>query len=297
MTTHIGLIGCGPWGANILRDLRDLGCEVTVVARHDTSVERAQRTGAHAIVRSFDDLPDIDGAVVATEATDHFRALSALLSRNIPIYCEKPITTDIAHVRTLLDLAPERIFVMHKWRYHPAIERTRQVIADGHLGHPVALRTTRHQWGTSHSDIDVSWTLMPHDLSIWLHLIGKIPEPVWAKGHWADGKLQSMVGMLGESPWFHLDISCRAAEHSRVIVVELEGGTITISNRDYGIVTVQELNRDKPTSLRVDNAMPLLAELRAFVQHVQGGPPPMSSLSEAAQVVERVTQLRRIAAD
>jgi hypothetical protein len=34
--------------------------------------------------------------------------------------------------------------------------------------------------------------------------------------------------------------------------------------------------------------MPLLAELRAFVEHLQGGPPPRSSAAEAVAIVERV---------
>ena len=48
----IGLVGCGPWGANILRDLRTLGCEV-FVARNPSSVARVEAGLAHEVVRSI----------------------------------------------------------------------------------------------------------------------------------------------------------------------------------------------------------------------------------------------------
>ena len=34
--------------------------------------------------------------------------------------------------------------------------------------------------------------------------------------------------------------------------------------------------------------MPLLAELRAFVEHLRGGPPPRSSAADGVAVVEAV---------
>ena len=40
---------------------------------------------------------------------------------------------------------------------------------------------------------------------------------------------------------------------------------------------------------------PLLTELAAFLGHLRGGPPPMSSAAEGAEVVERVAEVRRAA--
>jgi predicted dehydrogenase len=41
--------------------------------------------------------------------------------------------------------------------------------------------------------------------------------------------------------------------------------------------------------------MPLLAELAAFLDHLRGGPPPRSSAAEAAQSVETIAAIRRLA--
>jgi hypothetical protein len=41
--------------------------------------------------------------------------------------------------------------------------------------------------------------------------------------------------------------------------------------------------------------MPLLLELRAFVEHIRGGPPPRSSLADGLLIVERIAALRVLA--
>jgi hypothetical protein len=41
--------------------------------------------------------------------------------------------------------------------------------------------------------------------------------------------------------------------------------------------------------------MPLLRELRAFLEHLDGGPPPRSSAAEGTRIVEVVEGLRALA--
>jgi hypothetical protein len=45
----------------------------------------------------------------------------------------------------------------------------------------------------------------------------------------------------------------------------------------------------------VEGELPLLAELRAFVEHLGGGPPPKSSAAEGAAVVRTIATLRELA--
>jgi hypothetical protein len=51
----------------------------------------------------------------------------------------------------------------------------------------------------------------------------------------------------------------------------------------------------EPERRPVSGEMPLLRELRAFVDHVRGGPPPRSSAAEGLLVVERIAELRHMA--
>ena len=45
----------------------------------------------------------------------------------------------------------------------------------------------------------------------------------------------------------------------------------------------------------ISSDMPLLLELRAFVEHIRGGPPPRSSLADGLLIVERIAALRVLA--
>lgn len=57
---QIGLVGCGRWGKNILRDLVSLDCEVHVVAHDIESKGNAREYGAHEILDTLSMLkPDL----------------------------------------------------------------------------------------------------------------------------------------------------------------------------------------------------------------------------------------------
>ena len=51
----------------------------------------------------------------------------------------------------------------------------------------------------------------------------------------------------------------------------------------------------EPERRPIDPEWPLLRELRAFVEHVRGGPPPRSSAAEHVEIVERLVALRALA--
>ena len=52
---------------------------------------------------------------------------------------------------------------------------------------------------------------------------------------------------------------------------------------------------DEPEKRPISTELPLLRELRAFVEHLDGGPPPRSSAREGAEIVKAIAELRRFA--
>ena len=90
----------------------------------------------------------------------------------MPIYCEKPFTTDVDDAEELVAAAPTSLFVMHKWRYHPGVLALGELARRGDIGRVQGLTTERLQWGEGHGRTDVVWHLAPHDLSIGLELLG-----------------------------------------------------------------------------------------------------------------------------
>ncbi|MGH2764809.1 MAG: Gfo/Idh/MocA family oxidoreductase, partial [Actinomycetota bacterium] len=96
----VALVGFGRWGRVIFRDLTALGAAVVVSVPSDESRRRAEAAGAAAVVARVEDLPDADGAVVATPTATHAEIVERLLDRfSVPVFVEKPLTSNVEDAR------------------------------------------------------------------------------------------------------------------------------------------------------------------------------------------------------
>jgi predicted dehydrogenase len=279
---------------HILRDLCVLGCEVHVVARSPASRGRAEEGGAASVVASVEELPEIDGAVVASSTVSHAAVAESLLGRGVPVFVEKPLTADVGEAERLAAIGGDRLFVMDKWRYHPGIEALAEIARSSELGKVVGLRTTRVSWGHRFEDVDTVWIHAPHDLAIALEILGTVPAARSAVGEVQDGSLSGLVAFLGDVPWRAIEISATSAERRREIKLVCEQGVAWLADAYADHVAVAPTGGE-PEGRALSTEMPLLCELRAFVEHLDGGPPPRSSAAEGAEVVRRIAELRVLA--
>lgn len=298
---RIGLVGCGRWGRHILRDLKAAGVEVHVAVRGAESRDRALAGGASGIVDDAAKLPVMDGFVVATPTATHADVLEGLVGTGKPLFVEKPMTHDLARARRLVEQAGERLFVMDKWRYHPVIEAMREEIAAGNIGDVLGINLIRQGWSNPHRDVSALWILAPHDLSIVLHLTGRIP-PVIAAFPAADGRADlGMTAHLGGPglPNVMLDIGIASPEHRRRCLVMGSRGCLELRDGYEERLFIRDGAPGDPAAQErirmTSDALPLRAELDRFLDFVAGqGPAPMSSAAEGLLIVERLTEIEAI---
>lgn len=277
----------------MLRDLRALGCEVHVVARSAESVRRAREGGASSIVGSVEDLPALDGAVVASLTSSHAEVVRALLPREVPVFVEKPLTDDADDARELVDAAGERIFLMDKWRYHPGVRAIAGLVRRGEIGAVTTIHTRRISDSDPHPDVDTVWTHLPHDLAIADELLGFLPEPAWAVEERVDGARVGLHAGLGGPPWVITETSCVAPAPQRQLRVT---GTDGAAWLDGGYAEVIGVVRDGVAERRpIAGELPLLAELRAFTGFLHGGPPPVATAAKGLEVVRAIASLSALA--
>jgi predicted dehydrogenase len=305
VSTQIVQWGCGRWGANVLRDLLHLGARVTVVARGEDSVRRAREGGAHVVVRDIGELDGVDGIVIVTPAPHHAEAIRRAAGLSCPIFCEKPLVTDASCASELLELCGERLYVMHKWRWHPGIETLAALAADGTLGTVTGVRSARLGWGPWHFGVDSIDTLMPHDLSIGIAILGRIPPLVAASGTphpgLDGGYVDTSALFLDEGG--ALTVECSGVSAHRIRRVEVTGtsGSATLPEPEAARVELLVHNGDldgeiERHALPVECEWPLLRELRDFVRHCEGGPPPRATGAEGFEVIEAIASLRDLLA-
>ena len=295
--THIGLVGCGKWGRFILRDLLSLGCKCSVADLSDPAREEAACAGAEEVVRHISDLSEsITGYIVATPATTHYEIVRELLARGRPIYVEKPLTDSIDTSAELARIGTGLLFVMEKWRYHPGIEAMAKIVGSRRYGKLLTLRCRRVQWNQSQTDVSPIWTLLPHDLSIVDHILGQLPSPIWSYVERDDdGTPLSLSARLdGMETTVFIEISSLVPIRERKVTLTFEGGTLMLEDplaAELLFKAAGSKETDPCLGIPISTEQPLLSELRAFIDYLGGGAPPMTNCARAAQSVALIQQL------
>lgn len=189
--TRVGVVGCGYWGPNVIRNFTSLhGCDLRAVCdvkpRRLVEIERLY-PGVRTL-SDFDDLvgdPEIDAVAICTPLNTHFPLARAALAAGKHVLVEKPMTDTVEHAEKLIQLAESRgltLQVDHTFLCSGAVRKLRSIIDSGEIGELLYFDAVRVNLGLFQSDTNVLWDLAPHDLSIMCHLIDRAPIWVSAVG-------------------------------------------------------------------------------------------------------------------
>jgi predicted dehydrogenase len=166
---------------------------------------------------------------------------------------------------------------------------------DGVLGRPRGLRTIRVQAGNRH-DEDAVWVLAPHELAIAREILGEVPRPRAGSGVWDGDRLVTLHALLDtELGWHVCEVSERAPAVERRVELHCDDGIAVLAGGWDEHVLVYRADGSEPERVGALGELPLLAELRAFLGFVNGGPPPRSSAAEGAAAVKAIVRLRELA--
>ncbi len=183
---RVGVVGCGYWGKNLVRNFGELGRLAYVCdKRPAVAQEMADRYGAQAV--ALDELltTDVEGVVVAVPAAQHMDLAARALRAGKDVFVEKPLALTVDDADELCRLAEveQRILMVgHLLQYHPAFLALRDVVAEGRLGRLQYLYSNRLNLGRIRREEDILWSFAPHDISMILALVGASPDQVSAVG-------------------------------------------------------------------------------------------------------------------
>lgn len=296
------VVGYGYWGPNIARALAKLvGSQNVLIcerqqdrlAQAACDLPEAQQTTDWAEVLSNSDTAAV---ALCTPAATHFDLAMEALAAGKHLLVEKPIVTSTKEALTLADEAEQRgqvLMVGHVFRYLPAVNTLRSLIAEGKLGELRYIHSDRTSLGPrAREDVSVVWDYLIHDVYLLPWLVGRPMSSVRALGgcylrpdvedvvfaHWDLG-----AGVIGSSraSWYDPE------KVRRLVVVGSTGmavlddlrpdARLTLFRRGYaqhegtddfgnqGLRLFDEGGETVPTS----DEEPLLAECRAFLSAIE----------------------------
>jgi predicted dehydrogenase len=198
MTTHaqgdrlrIGVIGCGHWGKNYVRVFSSMtGAELVGIADSAPDKLAALRrtcpeVPAFADHRALIERAGCDAVVVATTASTHHDVAADAVSAGLHALVEKPFTLTVADAADLIRKAERRrltLMVAHTFLYNPSVRRIQALIREGVVGDVYYLKARRTHLGLVRDDVNAIWDLAPHDISMFLYLLGETPTRIQVVG-------------------------------------------------------------------------------------------------------------------
>ena len=189
---NIGVIGCGYWGPNLVRNFNILP-DVRVTAISDLRQERLDyisRLYPNIEIASTDcnDIlknNDIQAVVIATPVSTHYPLAMEALDNGKHVLLEKPLTSTTEQAEVLIEMAERKNLVLmvdHTFLYTGAVQKIKEIVDSGDLGDIYYFDSVRVNLGLFQHDVNVIWDLAAHDVSIMDHLLNSPPRAVSATG-------------------------------------------------------------------------------------------------------------------
>lgn len=331
-----GVVGVGRMGQHHARVYaNEPGCELVGVvdANYDRAREIADRHESSAF-RAEEELlaAGVDAISVAVPTTAHYHSARPFLEAGVACLIEKPLAGDTETAQSIKDLARGNgalLMVGHIERFNPVMRAIRKATEAGLRVLPRFIEVHRVSPMTFRSvDTSVVMDMMIHDLDVVLMLMnGQEPDEIQAAGvavvtehedicnarltwHRPEGtcvanitasrlalKTERVTRITGENAYIKIDYANKSGTVIRRTANEIQMSEVREQLRrgeDLTSLNWAELVNIEP--LTIDDAEPLLMELRGFIDAVRRGEhPPIDAEAGFANVrtAERIVRTVR----
>ena len=335
-TLRCGAVGVGRMGQHHARVYaNEPGCELVGVvdARFERAQEIADRHESTAFETERQLLDaGVDAVTIAVPTTQHFRSAQCFLEAGVACLIEKPLAGDTETAQRIKQLAEQHgsiLMVGHIERYNPVIRAMRKATEDGLEVQPRFIEVHRVSPMTFRSvDTSVVMDMMIHDLDVVLMLMdGNEPDEIQAAGvavvtehedicnarlTWRRPQGNCVANITASRLALKTERVTRITGENAYIKIDYGNKYGTVISRTANEIQMQEvreqLRRGEDLTnlawadlvniepLTIDDAEPLLMEIRGFLDAVRRGEqPPINAEAGFANVrtAERIVQAVR----
>ena len=328
---RVAVVGAGHWGPNLIRNFhnrersevlwvvdRDPGRLGQVRGRFPEIQVAQEAEPALADVR-------VDGVVIATPTSTHYRFAKAALEQGKHVLVEKPIATAVREGAELCALAAASgrvLMIGHVFLFNPGIQRVKQYLDAGELGRIYYVAMVRTNLGPIRVDVDAAWDLASHDVSVvnyWLEgepvtvaAVGgtwinpgvadavfatlRYPDDVLVNLHvsWLNPRKARDITVVGEKRMLTFD-DMNLTEPIRVYDKRVTDDRTTVGYVDSFASFRASIREGEIVIPRVVLGEPLRAECEHFLDCVESGKPPLTGGEQGMAVVRVLEAIERSA--
>ncbi len=308
----VGIIGCGGIGMAHARSWSAIP-DVEISAVVDLNQEKAMAAAELfkcPYYTNIEELPNnLDAVSVVTPPGAHYPVVKEMLERSINVFCEKPLTMDVAQGEELDSLAASQgkvLAVGFKMRYEPIFNAAKEYLSQ--LGTLRSIVTTKIQQfnprpeGAWVTRVGAMYELSIHDFDLLSFITGLKPEKV------ISARLEHRRG------WEKEDAFSAMVEYEQGVTAMLQGmycDETTFCFRDLTITLLGEhgyMRIERPDRIvlhtndfRVIEVNPaeksaFVLELEHFKNAVEGKCANMLKASDAVTMTKMIEEIRAFTA-
>ena len=293
----VGILGAGHLGRIHLQQWKEVP-EAEVVGFYDPHPEKCERLVAEF---GFPTLPSMEAVIDAAEAVDivtpttaHHRCAMAAIRAGRHVFIEKPITQTLAEADELVEALSQRGLVGqvgHVERVNPAWLAVSPALRD-----PMFIESHRlAQFDPRGTDVSVVLDLMIHDIDIVLSVVKSPVTALSASGvavvsdspDIANARIEFANGCVANVTASRVSDKAmrkvRVFQHDAYLSIDLHNPKFVCWRRLRNDDGSARLASEEQTFPQADL---LLEEVRAFVDAVRTGKPPLVSGADGKRALE-----------
>ncbi len=174
----LGLIGCGKWAANYIRNVNDLKnhAQITRICSRTEKELIEEPANPYIFSTSPEDIfedEEVGGVIISSPPISHFELVKQALRAGKHVLCEKPFVLTTANAQYLNDLAVDSkltliIDYIHLW--NPFYQKIKQSVVLPEIEN-ITFNVKAPRTGREHHSILYDW--LSHDLAMVFHLFDK----------------------------------------------------------------------------------------------------------------------------
>ncbi len=274
--------------------------EAELVAVCDTSEEAAGRVARELDTRAVNDYrdlaPEVDAVSIVVPTQKHHEVARHFLEAGVHVLLEKPITSTLEQGRDLVALARDRGVVFqigHLERFNPAVVALGDV-----LDRPRFIESHRiAPFNPRGADVNVVLDLMIHDIDIILDFVRSPVTEIRANGvpvlssdtDVANARLQFENGCVANVTASRVSLKSerrmRIFQEDAYLTIDFQNKTLGIHRRGKGEMFpgIPEIDSQE---MEFEQGDALLAEIRAFLDSIRNGKPPVVSGEDGLRALE-----------